>query len=223
MAAFYNKLNNQQLQVSYLVAGAFNQSLVNIGQSHVSGLEIDSAMRIYHALRLDVSAAYLHTQIVQIGNANAVGADLPAALQPFYHFASGPTLHAPLPNVPNWRVAVTGSYDLPVPTHYGDPSIGLTMVHTGQQFFTSQDGYTPPGGKQNYLPAITLLNANFDWHAMGGSPFDLAIFCTNLFDKNYITHYLGGYNATGFESGRQGEPRMFGARITYRFGAMGNK
>jgi iron complex outermembrane receptor protein len=220
VAAFYNKLSDQQLQVSYLVGGAYNQSLVNIGASQIYGLEVDSSTSFYHAFRLDVNAAYLHTEITQIGNANEVEALLPAALRPYYSFASGPILHAPLPDAPAWRVAVTGSYILPVPASVGNVTIGLGLVYTGEEYMTAPDDYTPPGGRENYLPGQKLVNANLEWHSIAGAPVDVSVFCTNLFNLNYITHYLGGYDSVGLESGRQGEPRMFGASVKYRFGGM---
>jgi iron complex outermembrane receptor protein len=65
------------------------------------------------------------------------------------------------------------------------------------------------------LPALNLLNLNVSWQSIAGTPLDLALFATNVTDKQYITFVPGTYNTVGFETATLGQPRMFGARVRY--------
>jgi iron complex outermembrane receptor protein len=51
-----------------------------------------------------------------------------------------------------------------------------------------------------------------------GKPVDLSLFVTNLTDEKYFTYIVGYYNAAGFDGGPLSPPRMYGARLRYRFG-----
>jgi iron complex outermembrane receptor protein len=47
-----------------------------------------------------------------------------------------------------------------------------------------------------------------------GESFDIILWCKNLFDKEFETMKV---NWGGNELGQDGEPRMFGVKMTYRF------
>jgi len=62
-----------------------------------------------------------------------------------------------------------------------------------------------------------LVNLNIDWERIGGSPVDLSVFGTNVFDKKYTT-YVAGLWLNGLETRQIGLPRMYGMRVRYNFG-----
>ena len=68
------------------------------------------------------------------------------------------------------------------------------------------------------LKSANLLNLNFNWKDIGGQPIDLALFATNVTNKNYYVAATNGITSLGAEFVVLGEPRMFGARIKFRFG-----
>jgi iron complex outermembrane recepter protein len=68
------------------------------------------------------------------------------------------------------------------------------------------------------IPSNHLLNANLNWEEVAGLPVDVSLFATNLTDEeNYA--YVAGLAPAGLETGVLGQPRMYGLRVRYRFGA----
>ncbi len=51
-----------------------------------------------------------------------------------------------------------------------------------------------------------------------GAPLDLSLFATNITKKEYVISNTGIFQTIGAQSVLYGEPRMFGARLRYRFG-----
>ena len=54
--------------------------------------------------------------------------------------------------------------------------------------------------------------------SIGGSPVDFALFASNIFNEKYYTFIGGGWQSTGVEYGTVGQPKMYGARLRFRFG-----
>ena len=68
------------------------------------------------------------------------------------------------------------------------------------------------------LDSVNLLGANLNWSDVGGLPLDLALFGTNLTDEEYYG-FVPGLGANGLETANLGQPRTYGIRLRYRFGA----
>ena len=68
------------------------------------------------------------------------------------------------------------------------------------------------------IPSYGILNLSFNWKDIGGKPFDAQVFISNATNKTYQT---GGIGFLGFTERTYGEPRMFGLRLSHRFGAEG--
>jgi outer membrane receptor protein involved in Fe transport len=67
------------------------------------------------------------------------------------------------------------------------------------------------------LPGYGLLNMRYEWHDVLGSKLSFAAFAKNLTDRQYHT---GGFALTaslGVNGVSVGEPRMFGAELSYSF------
>jgi iron complex outermembrane receptor protein len=69
------------------------------------------------------------------------------------------------------------------------------------------------------VDAFTLLNLNLNWENVAGSPVDLGLFATNVTKQEYVAYKNDLYSDLGFVSGVLGEPRTYGIRLKYRFGA----
>jgi iron complex outermembrane receptor protein len=67
------------------------------------------------------------------------------------------------------------------------------------------------------IPAHDTLNVSANWDNIAGAPVDLSFFMSNALNKTYLTGGIGF--GLGFVEGTYGDPRMFGARLNYRFGA----
>ena len=67
------------------------------------------------------------------------------------------------------------------------------------------------------VPAYGLLNLRAGWDAVLGTGLDLNLFATNLTNKLFIIGKGDYYYSLGFTTNVYGEPRMYGANLTYRF------
>jgi iron complex outermembrane receptor protein len=112
---------------------------------------------------------------------------------------------------PRWKYGLSANYVLPMPEDLG--SANLSMDWSWQ----SKVATSPLPGVVPFNPSYGLLNARVEWNDVMHRNVDLAIFATNLLDKDYV---LGGYplGQLGMDSVVYGEPRMFGVSFKYRFG-----
>jgi iron complex outermembrane receptor protein len=61
-----------------------------------------------------------------------------------------------------------------------------------------------------------LLNFSLNWDKVGGAPVDAQVFVSNALNKTYES---GGIGFLGVTERTYGDPRLYGIRFTYRFGA----
>jgi iron complex outermembrane recepter protein len=57
-----------------------------------------------------------------------------------------------------------------------------------------------------------------DWKQIAGKPIDVQLFCSNALNKVYEN---GGIGFIGVSEVTYGDPRLYGIRLSYRFGAQG--
>lgn len=69
------------------------------------------------------------------------------------------------------------------------------------------------------LPPSDLLNLDANWNSVGGAPIDLSVFMTNVTNERVWLSITNGWNGFANQTVIPGEPRMFGARVRYRFGS----
>ena len=211
-AVFYNDLTNQQLSVNTVIAQAYQaavppaQLIVNAGKSRSWGIEVDTSVRPFAGLVVDVAYAYLNSKLESF---------TPPAL-PLYYSALIPAakVGGPLPLAPTNRVSVTGTYTLPLPSTIGHISVGATFTHTDANRALSPDA-SPILFE---IPVVNDLNLNADWRSVYGKPFDLSFFMTNATNEHHILFPDGAWNTIGAEGGHTNLPRMFGFRVKARFG-----
>ena len=214
VAGFYNSLQNQQIQSTFLAVPGLgaqsNATPINVGTSQIWGVELESSIRLFPGFTVDAGYTYLNTLLIKTTPLNlpagsAYSADIP-----------GGSVGGPLALSPENKVVLTGTYVLPLDQSIGRVSVSTTGTYTSSQIIFADTGLFPdPYGK---LDPTLLVSASVNWSSVFGSPVDATFFVTNLTDKGYYTYLSGGYLAYGFESGEVGEPRMFGARLRYRFG-----
>ena len=112
---------------------------------------------------------------------------------------------------PKWKYGVSAVWAVPAPSQYGDVTVSANYSWQDEAFMTT----TP--GIYNAMPSYGLLNARVEWANVMRKGVDLAVFATNLADKEYV---LGGYPITqlGFASLLYGEPRMVGVSLKVHIG-----
>jgi iron complex outermembrane receptor protein len=208
VAAFYNDFTNQQLLIGFQSSTNSvtpTAGIVNAGKSRIYGAEIEASVKPFPGFTLDGSYAYLNAKLVSI--------DVPAPTPGSAYDVLVPTSRAGsvLPLTPRNKFTLTGTYVLPLPQDIGKVSVGLTYSYTGTEFVTQASPF-------GFIQDVNLVNLNLAWESIAGRPFDLEFFMTNLTDEQYFTSIAGLYDSVGFESGRLGEPRMYGFRLRARFG-----
>ena len=219
VAAFYNNFTNQQLQLGFNAApgSAVSQTAapINAGKSRIDGVEVEASITPFEGFRLDAGYTYLDTRIQSVKSF----VQLPGSpYVPAGSFAVGDQL----PLAPKNKYVISGTYTLPFADSIGKISLGATLVHTDKMFANPSDRYStdPIVSTLSYLPSTDLVNVNAAWRSIAGSPVDLMVFATNVTNKEYYTYIpgLGGPGGAGFETAEVGQPRMYGARVRYRFG-----
>jgi iron complex outermembrane receptor protein len=206
ITGFYNDFRDQQLQVTLLGTGVpASSAIVNAGKSRMYGAEIEASVKPFRDLTLDLSYAYLNTKILAL--------DIPTTLPPGYDsiFPAG-FVGDVLPLSPKHKLVVSATYRLPLADDVGRVSINGVFAHTAEQLVDH-------GSPFDIIQPTNLLNANLNWDSVFNRPFDFSFFVSNLTGSHYYTYLNGLFPALGWDAAQVGAPRMFGARIRYRFGS----
>ena len=223
-ALFYNNFSNQQIQFGFNDNPA-NPTVVtptagpvNVGKSRIWGLELDTRLRLFRAFTVDGGYTYLHTKVKEV-----ITPTLPASSP--YVPNGFVQVGDPLILAPKHKLSLTGTYELPLPPSVGTVSLGVTWTYTSKQLSNYSNripavAATVGGVDLGTLDSFSIVNLNASWNKIAGGPVDLSAFVTNLFNKKYFTNVPGLLGSTGFESASLGEPRFWGVRAKFRFGAM---
>jgi len=203
-AAFYNDLNDAQVQVSWRQGASSSTAVVNGGKARIYGIEADASISPVEGLRLSGSATYLNARFKSV---------TPPAPPPPYTAADVQTsvlTQIPLIFAPKWKATATAAYTLPLSEDMGKLTASGTYAYT--------TGYYTLANIGGNVPGYGLLNLNLNWNSVGGSPVDVAFFASNVTKKKYATFRSIYLPTLGFASEVLGEPRMYGVRLRYNFG-----
>ena len=214
VAGFYNKFNNQQLQVGFLpILAGYPQTAapVNAGKSTIYGAEVEASIRPFQGIDLHASYTYLHTRIDKV---SVLPSNFAYETQAAFRAGDEEILS------PKHKVTLSANYTLPLPTDAGRLSFGGAVTYRSSMLsnYIDRSNDDPSVAQYGRLRALTLVDANVNWTNVADSPFDLAFFVTNLTKQKYYTYTAGlGAESLNFELASVGEPRMFGGRIRYHF------
>jgi iron complex outermembrane receptor protein len=210
VAAFYNDFSDQQLLFGFgSTKGApGNAAITNAGSSSIKGVEVETTLVPFKGLNVNLSYAFLDTKVKEL-TALTMDPNSP------YDIAVPLTVVGdPLPFSTRHKVSSSANYTLPLDRSIGQVSIGATYSYQAKMFITNTK--SNPYGE---LPAYSLVNANLAWNSIFGSSVDMALFATNVLDKEYRAGITNSWSSFGFETQVPGEPRMYGARVRVNFGS----
>jgi iron complex outermembrane receptor protein len=212
---FYNDFSNQQLQLGFDAAPGSGVSPaagpVNAGKSRIYGVEIDSTIVPYTGVTLSLDYTYLNTQLQTIAS---------ETLPPTSNYVIADLIQAgdALALSPKNKLALNGSYTLPLNPSIGRITLGATFTYTSTQVANYTDrNYLSVAGL-SVLDSRHLLDLNASWNSIMGSRFDLQAYATNVTQDKYYTYVPGVYADTGFETANLGAPCFYGARLRFHFG-----
>jgi iron complex outermembrane receptor protein len=219
-AVFYNDFTNQQLQLGFQDNPADNVTVastagpINAGESEIYGAELEVAMVPFDGLRIQVGYTYLQTEIKSIET---------FVVPPSSPFVTDGQQRPgdELSLSPEHKYTITARYTLPLDESLGRVTLGADFIHTDEQIsnYADRNSGNPDISELRTLPDTDLVNVNVNWDSIGGSPVDLLIFGTNVTNEKYFAYVPGLAIGTGFETAMLGQPRMYGAQLTWRFAA----
>jgi iron complex outermembrane receptor protein len=221
-AAYYtNYTDMQETSADSYTAGlvpAFGAATRNAGGAKVMGFETDATIIPTRGLTLSLNYSYSYGKFT----------DYTLKYFSYYGLAikdcrgttltDGDTEHLeclPFSNLPRHQASTTISYQLPVSEAVGRMEPSVTYSFTDRQYSSQVD--VPVNDPGAWVGSHGLLNASFDWRSIYGSNFDLHLFGTNLTDLTYRIANSNVWDLFFFQSSIYGEPRMFGAQLTYHW------
>jgi iron complex outermembrane receptor protein len=207
IALFYNDYRDMQVSALYVGAPGYQTlpAVVNAGASTIWGVETELTLRLTDDLRLDVGYAYLNSEVEELEPVTLGPGDAGIYVLVNPQAAVG----SPLPRAPENKISVGLSYDFPIPETLGEMTLDGNYTWTDEQFISPD---VP------YLPEFGVMNLNFNWRHMGGTPVDAGLFVTNALDEQYHTFYASP--ALGLATRLAAPPRMVGVRLRYNLGGM---
>jgi iron complex outermembrane receptor protein len=189
--------------------------IFNGPSAKIYGIDGQGAWKPTEHLTLRAGAAWLHARYGSFPNATGTGLD--AATQTLVSNQSQDWTHQQLPRAPNFSGFIGGDLDVPLP--YGGLLISVNVPFTASYVVNNPSLYGPLAGslanKQRYRQkGYTLVNGTITW-TDPTEHYAISGFVRNLTNKKYFILYsssgvLGDYGITA-------NPRVFGARVEYKF------
>jgi iron complex outermembrane receptor protein len=127
----------------------------------------------------------------------------------------GTTLtYGPYADTPRESGSAYALFKLPVQRALGSMSVRAEVYAQARQYFSNLDATVAPNTQ---LPGYGIVNLRCDWSSIDGSGFGLAAYAKNVTDKAYYVGGLAQGAGLGYNLANPGQPRTFGAEVTYRF------
>jgi iron complex outermembrane receptor protein len=169
----------------------------------IEGVEVNAALVPVTGLTLNGSYSYINARYTEVADASA-GAILAGS---------------PFPYTPKHKLSVGATYEVSL-GNTGDLTAGVNYVRQSK-VSTAQSN----ASFYKFLPSYGLLNASLDLRNVGGSRVDVGVFANNLTNEEVPVGVLDQYRVSLTDPGSTGtvgltynEPRMYGVRVSYRFG-----
>lgn len=194
-AAYYYQEYEDIVRTTYFIEGSTSYALnFNSGEAVIQGGELEALVQFTPNFSVSAFYSYMDSKIDST-------------------VASSPVLVERVADVPKHKVGATIELRQPM-----DDRGTLSLTTTGyyqSKHYSDQAAVSP----QSEFDAYTLFNANLTWESVMNRPLDISLFINNALDEEYL---LGGadlYDNFGFVQSLYGEPRTYGMKLTYRWGA----
>ncbi len=214
IAAYYQWLDDAQLNQTFGVGTQNVSALVNASSAKIKGLEADVTLAPTRDISLLFSYAYTDAKYGEFLD----------------YSRRDPVTNAPtsqggriFPFTPKHKVNVNVSWTLPVPEDTGKITLSANWAHKSGiilglvPFITLPDGSNVFDGESEQKPT-NAIDLHLDWARVFDSQFDLGVFVTNLTDTTYKVGGASLINSSlGLNQRIYNEPRMYGATLRYSF------
>lgn len=220
MAAYYSDYTDIQRTGTDLVPTDgfpdIGVATYNAGEAWVSGVETELTMQPISDLRLIVNYSYTDAAYEEYKLQHA--GILPKLDCNGNYIDKGPVDLSCLPfqSVPQHQYSVTARYSLPIPEEFGGVEFSVTYSWVDESYVTATT--LPSDEPGAWIDDFDLINASLYWRQIYTSNFDLQLFATNLEDKEYRIGNSNTWREVYARNSIWGEPRMYGLRLSYRWG-----
>ncbi|MBX3428306.1 MAG: hypothetical protein KF779_01860 [Hyphomonadaceae bacterium] len=198
IAAYNGDYQNIQRTTGELVGSALLNVTRSAAEGRIRGVEFTGAIVPLEGLTLAASYSWIDSEYTRVDGPSA---ELILA-------------GAPFPFTPSNKFSLGATYERDI------GSLGTLVLNAN---YAEQSSFSTAQTNQSFvreIPGYGLLNLSVDINDLFGSPVDLSFFANNVTDNEYATGTADFYNTPfGVATMTYGEPRMYGARVRYRFGS----
>ncbi|WP_157218136.1 TonB-dependent receptor [Flavisphingomonas formosensis] len=219
--ASYYYLNYKNIQKA---TGDYNPSTnasgarINAAKAHVKGVEVEATVKPFPVLELGGTFSYTDFKYTQY-NIVATGLvpDCSGALPTPGAIVNMSCL--PGQYVAKYIYSFHASVNQPLAGNAGTLSFFVNYAHNSDQHTEAVVVESAQPGER--LKGFGLLNMSLDWNNIYGSRIDAGLYVTNATNKLYRISNTDVYQQGSLLTWATiyGEPRMYGLRLRYRFGA----
>jgi iron complex outermembrane receptor protein len=175
---------------------AGNTLMMNMGESEVSGVDLELVISPIENLTFNFGASYLDAETKTL--------DKPAALAPYMASLTGITFNY----VARKTATAAVNYLIPV----GNPMLESVNLH-GNLYWTDDIAFAGTW----MMPGYTVSNLRVDFQGIGTPNLELGVYVRNAADKEYFAAGATAGATYGMNAGIYGPPRMYGAELRYNF------
>lgn len=196
---------------------AIGAATLNVGESWIHGAEMELTVRPTD--RLTITATYTYTDAEYEDFKVPVGSTAPlldCSGERKFDGAIGDFSCVPFSDILEDQFSITANYNFPM-----DNSVGV--LEASLSYSWQSERYTgtitlPEDEPGAWLEDVGLWNASLSWNDIFNSAFSIQIYGSNLADKEYRMSNSNVWNQLFFQASLWSEPRMYGARLIYRWG-----
>ncbi len=204
-ALFHTDYNGIQRTVPVIIGGVLSNTIINAATARIRGLETEITVQPTRELQLGVSATFLDPKFKDF--------TIPLSLTTFQDVSD-----TPFSWVSKRSVSLYADYTVPV----GSGELNLRADYAYRSSYFTTGPLVGPGYQEQYkdkarIPGYGLLNGQVSYR-FNDPDLELGLYAQNITKKKYYTRLLVVENTLGVTGYSPGQPRMYGVRLTYRFG-----
>jgi len=191
-------------------------AIFTAGAAEIRGFELDAIADLFEGFRLSINYAYTDAKYKDFDiRVTTFTPQLDCTGQSIPQGGTAKLNCAPFQYTPKHQASATASYNLPLSQDVGLVNASLTYAWTDDLYSSS---YSLPEAEPGaWIDSYGLLNATVSWWKVFQSNFDVSIYGTNLTNEDYRVSNSNVWNLAYYRASIYGEPRMYGARLSYTF------
>ena len=194
--------------------------VLSVASAKMKGVELEALIRPIPSLELGANYSYIDAEYTSYNytvpgpfpHQDCSGAFIPAG-------GTADLSCLPLQYLSPNIASAYARYEFPIDPKHGDLSLFVNYSWTDEQH--TEALYLEQNQPGERLESFGLVNASLDWRKINGSPVDASLFVTNLTNELYRVSNNDIYpmGVLGVQATLYGEPRMYGFRLRYHWGA----